>query len=356
MVGSIVIPKTRFMEETLQNLINYKTMPYESGRRVSQDIARVGFLATVNLRFKGVLTSKHASKTTFTKSEMAPWCLADRVRLSLNNATTIWDTTGYGAYLQNILGRQSYVMDQVMTNSDVFAFGGTGSTVSPAGTDTPIAFNLTLRLAVNDRDALGVLLLQNDSAVLNVAVDNAPASVLMTDTDIDASISGIWEIGVEWFSVSQNPQAWPQLNIVHQTIEQQMPINSIGKNSLVLPRGNTYLRIINYLRVNGLLADAVDNLSLVFNLTNTPLFLSGGQIKVMHRQRYGRDLPKGTYALDFMFNGIPGMGLFRDIINSQLFSEFNEVLNISNDTVLGASNNLVSLVLEQLLEVAPVAV
>jgi hypothetical protein len=140
-----------FVNATRQNIKNYTTLPYNSTSPVSVDIARVGLLAKVWLRFKGKLTASHPTKTTFTKAQTAPYNLAQRLQLNLNSGTSVWNTSGYGAYLQNITNAFAYNLDQTGSSPEVFAFG---NSVSAAGAANDLIFSYCLNLMINDRDPM----------------------------------------------------------------------------------------------------------------------------------------------------------------------------------------------------------
>lgn len=345
-----------FINSTRQNIKSFTNLPYSPQMPVSADIARVGLLASVYLRFKGTLTATHATKTTFTPAAGAPYNLAGRIQLLMNNGITIWNTSGYGAYLQNLTNNLAYNLDQAGSSSSVFSFG---NTVSAAGAANDLSFSLRLNVAINDKDPIGLLLLQNDATVLTLQIEAAVAAMLLSaaDADVTAAVTGNWEVAIEFFSIPRDPADYPALNRVHQVLEQSNPITAIGENRQVLPRGNTYRRLVNYLTLNGQLTDAIEKMRLVYNLTVTPYDITGSLAKIIQRERYGRDLPVGTYVWDMFYQGYPNVGANqRDLIVSRDLSEFNQFVIISNGAVLGGNNNSLNTVFDQVLQVDPMPV
>jgi len=341
-----------FNNSTRQNIRNYTTLPYNPAAPVSVDIARVGLLAKIYLRFKGSLTAQHASKTTFTPAQTAPYNLIQRVQANLNSGVSIWNTSGFGAYLQNVTNKLGYNLDQDGASSEVYAFG---NAVSAAGAVNPLAFSLCLNTMINDKNPIGLLMLQNDATALTLQIEAAAAAALMTDTDVTTTLTGSWDIATEIFGIPIDPADYPPLNRVHQVLEQSFPINSVGDNRQVLPRGVTYRRLINSLVLNGALSDAAETMRLVYNLSSTPYQISGGLAKVIQRERYGRDLPAGSFVWDMFYQGFPNVGAdMRDLIDSSQISDLSQFMIIPQGTLLGANNNMVNMVFDQILNVAPV--
>lgn len=340
-----------FIEATRQNIRPLTTMSYESGIEKSYDISRVGFLSKVTLRFKGKLTAKHASKTTFAKAEGAPYNLANRIKLVLNNGVSVWDASGVGTYWQNILTRCNYRMDEEIAGSKVFAFG---NKVSASGAENDIQFSLDLNVSINDLDLVGLLLLQSSQVVASVKIDSAAPGVLATDTDIEFSLTGNWYISVEYFDVPSNNADWPNLATVHQVLENQDPITSTGANRFTIPRGNIYMRLINGILLNGAYNDEdIEKLTIKYNLSNEPYNIDADDMLALQRNRYGRDMPKGVFVWDFYYQGHPNMGSHRDFVYSGNITEFDQYIHIANSASLGSNNNKLITVREMLVDVRP---
>lgn len=342
-----------FIDATRQNIRPLSSLKYQAGQNVSYDISRVGFLATVYLRFAGSVTAKHASKTTFTKAAEAPYNLANRIRLVLNNGVSVWDTSGYGCYLQNVINKINYNLDQAITGSKVFAFD---NKCSSAGTKNDLNFALELNISINDKDLLGLLLLQSSQIVATVQIDNAQPGALTSDTDIDMTVEGNWHISYEYFDVPTALENYPVIDCVHQVLEDNNTIHSTGENRFVIPRGNTYLRIINAIQLNGSATlDNVEKMSLKYNLTNEPYNMAVEDFLVMQRRRYGRDLPAGVLVWDFFYQGLPNLGNQRDLVNSSNITEFDQFLTVASGATLGSNNNTMRTIRDMLVDVQPTA-
>ncbi len=338
-----------FVNATRQNLRTLTSLKYEAGQQTSYDISRVGFLSKIYLRFEGKVNAKHASKSTFAKAAEAPYNLANRVRLVLNNGTSIWDTSGYGVYMLNLINKLNYVMDNQVAGSKIFQFG---NTCSSAGTDNDLCFSLELNMSLNEKDMLGLIMLQSSQVVATIQVDNAQPGVLTTDTDIEMTVTGNWHLSYEYFEIPVDVANYPVIDVIHQVLEDNNTIHSTGENRIVIPRGHTYLRIINSVKINGKLSlDDVDRMNIKYNLSNEPYTVNKDDFLMYQRSRYGRDLPAGMYAWDLFYQGYPNYGTVRDWVQSANITEFDQFIHIKGDATLGSNNNTVRTVREMLADV-----
>lgn len=338
-----------FANATRQNIRKQGTLAYESLMSKSIDISRVGFLSRIGIRFDGTVTAKHTTKTTFAKAAKAPFNLANRVRFTLNNGTALWDTTGYGAYLQNVMNKINYCLDSEDT-STVFKFG---NTCSSTGAVNDLCFYLDLNMSLNDRDLIGLLLLQNSDVVATLSVDNSASSVLTTDTDIELTIAGSYHITIEYFDVPASTADYPVQSVVHQVIEEQTTINSTGQNTFKIPRGNVYTRIVNLIEINGTAStEDITRMALKYNVSAEPYSIDTKDQLYLQENRYGRSLPDGVLAWDFFHQGIPNMGTNRDFVDSSEITEFDQIFDVDSSATLGANNNRLCIIKDMLVEVS----
>lgn len=354
---SLTMPEriANFIENTRQVIRPYASVAYTPGIQSRFDIANVGLLASVWIEFEGTMTCSHPTKTFFTKDPKAPYNLYEWVELRANNGTSLWFTSGYGAYLQNITNKLDYKGDRAAASSlgivsdQVFQFD---TAVSAAGTANTVRFCIKLNVAINDRDPIGLFPLQNSQTRLSLFLNSVNPAALMTDTDITATLTGVFRISTETFSVPTQDWMMPPLNLAHIVREQSSALSATGKNSQDMPIGTKFRRLINYVEMGGALSDAVDRLQLDLNLTDTQYDIPGTLAKIIQRERYGRDLPTGTYVWDFVYQGFPNvMNLRRDIIQTSEFATMTQNLYIPQSAPLGANNNRVSTVIDQLMEV-----
>lgn len=335
-----------FIDATRQNLQSVHSMKYEERTNTAYTLAHSGFLAKIYLRFKGKVTAKHATKTTFAKAPEAPFNLADRVKFTLNGGTSMWDTSGYGCYLQNMINKNNYAMDYPYTAAAGVGAFKFDNKCSAAGTENDLDFTLQLNIQVNDRDLLGIYLLQTSQTQAILQVDNAAASVLTTDSDVPLTVNGAWYISLEYFDVPSRREDYPSLGNIHKVTEDSQPITSTGQNRFNMTRGNTYLKVINYVKMNGVAnSEDVERLKLVYNTTITPYDLDARDMEMIQLTRYGRPLPKGVFVWDFFYsNGLPNLGNQRDFVNTENIADFDQLMTVASGANLGSNNNRIYMI------------
>lgn len=348
-----------FAQATRQNWHSLTGMNYAAGQIASKDLPRVGLLARLLVVVKGTVTVAHASQTTVPKAEKGPWALIKRIKLVANSGVEIFNTTGFGAYLLNAFKRQRYALDEAVANDDAFVFENAASS---GGVANKVQFAIEIPVALNERDPIGLILLQNQETLLTLQIEWADAGL---NGVLYTSLSGYTLSNpsftayplIEYFSVPARKEDYPDLSLLHQVIEERVNILGVGETYHSLPRGNIYVAILNYVEISGALAAATDveNWKLMYNQAETPYNVRGELFRALMRQRYGRFLGKGVYCWDFNYQGIPGLANSRDYINSAAITEFQQVLTVSPGATLGQNNNFINAVREQLVPLAPAA-
>lgn len=337
-----------FLKMTRQNMNTVDIIDYEDGRAGDPVyISKVGYLAKVYLEFKGTLTCTHATKTSFTKAADAPYNILRNIRMKLNGGVTIWDTSGFGTYLRNLLDVRNNVIDDIVSGRDVFQFE---DDVSDTGEENDIQFTVELPIMINERDPIGLLMLQSDKAKAQLDVTFDRPEVLMTDDDVTCSLTGTITIHTETFDIPGNTDARPDPRVVHIVEQDQIALTGTGRNKYVFRPGKIYQRAIFRVLIDGAAAadSAVENMSLVYNQNKIPYDVSASLIRYLNRKRYGRDLPAGVYVWDFGYQGMPILGNGRDYVDASSITEFWNIITIASGTSFGTSNNIVECIAESL--------
>jgi len=337
-----------FLRETRQAVNTVGRIDYKSGvSGAPMFISKVGFLAKLIIKFKGTVTCSHASKTTFSKAADAPWAIIKNIGLKMNGGVGIWNTTGFGAYLRNLLDVRNNTLDSIVAGRDVFEFG---NTVSVGGTANALKFTLELPIQINDRDPVGLLMLQSDKVVCQLDVAWDVPAVLMTDTDITTTVTGSLTVTTEVFEIPDNEDARPDPRLLHVVEEDQIPLVGTGKTRYTFRPGKIHQRAIFRILINGAAANEADilDMALVYNQNKTPYSVDADILRYLNRKRYGRDLPAGVYVWDWGYQGIPMLGNGRDYVNTAKITEFWNVVNIASGAVFGTNNNIIQCVTEAL--------
>lgn len=341
-----------FQDATRQNRRSIGTIAFNGGQRASLDLPQTGILANLIVRVAGTLTITNGTGgATLNAVEMGkPYGLIDRLHLTANSGTEIVNVTGKGLYLRNLIDKNNYldlaasVLPEAVTGNPVYQFG------TAAGTNT-VEFTLKIPVAVNERDTLGMILLQNKETLLTLALDWAnPANLFALTGTATVAFTGNAYVTMEYFSVPLSDKEYPDLSVAHTLLEDQVAVPGTGDVLYTVPRGNIYQRIMHRVVLNAAPAgfDDVNTLTLQYNQSEQPYKLMGHDQLAIQRNRYKRDLPKGVYVWDFAYQGDPGYGGARDLVNSRAITDFLSIVNIASGATLGTNNNFIYTVREQL--------
>jgi hypothetical protein len=346
-----------FREATRQNITSLPSQTITEGGRLYFRLPKVGLLSKLILTIQATIDNT-AGTGHATQSERGPWNLIKRIKLVANSGASIYDVSGYGTYvINNLLKKASApnisVIDRTLAAS-TYSFPATDG-------DGTMLFNLEIPIAINDRDPIGLLLLQNNATemVLEVEFNSAGganavvAPYVLTGTATSAFSAGTCGVAMEYFTVPRRAEDYPALNVIHQWLEQQDTVTGTGAFTKSLLRGNTYMRLAHYLTLNSALDQAdVDKLRILYNQSEVPYTIDRVPQLFLQKMRYGMDLPKGTFVHDWYYsNGIPSLGDSRDFINSANITEFQSEVTIgSGATVTG--NCYLNTLTEQLIRIA----
>lgn len=358
--------ETPFGKNTRQNFRNMNTFTYATGGRETQPIPRTGYLARIHWHFDGTLTVTLGGGTAAVDA-LGPWNALNRVRLQANSGTDVYNTSGYGAYLQEIAfaeGVNAQPDDSGLPTDPSYS-GNVFQAAASSGANT-WDFGATIPVALNDMSELGLIMLQNEVTSVAVALEYASAiysttalqaPVLVTGA-ATATLTGTVTPMVETFMVPVEPAARPDIGWIHQILEAKQSVGATGDNAINLIRENLYVGVLLYFIANNALnTTAIDRLRLVLNQSDTPYDFYLTQLLQLQRRRYHRDLPLGTFFLDLFYQGIPGLGDERDILNGKATSELQLIPTVATGTTLGTNASSLNYITRQLVRLtAPATV
>lgn len=348
-----------FLEQTRQNIRRGGRADYASAGVSQVAIPRVGFLSKIIVHVTGVMTITPGTGTAVL-SEQGPWSLLRRLRYQIGSGTELFNVSGYGTYLLNTLLKLGYKPD----NGEISA--PFANQIYQAGVSSGANnwdFFLEIPITPNDRDLLGLILLQAEGTVTNLLLEWQVAGGATTEFPVvltgnaTASFAGRADVYLETFTVPAEMESQPPLDRIHQVIERTDPVSSIGDISIKLLEENTYLRVIHSLQINGVLStDALDTIYFRYNVTDVPYEMDRATKLFQQRRAYAKDFPKGMFFWDFFDQGYPNYGGDRDLVMASGLAELESVIRIASGTVLGSNNNSVRTITQQLVKVAmPVA-
>ena len=327
-----------FAQATRQNMQMLPTQSVSSGAQtLTFNLPKSRLLSKIMIDVKIKFNASHATKTTLPEHDLfAPYRAIRRISLDLNNGFSPYVIGGKECAMLNMIhrGNAKYV-SEVFDNSSTDNSADTNSYgywinkgCSPTGKENELRFTLELPVTLNDRDPVGLILLQNDSTNVHLMVDFANGADMFDDTEgytIDITEAKITPM-IESFSIPANANAFPDLSVLKLTNSRNDSYVGSGQHIIKLSTGTIYRRL--FFRIldkdgNPVADDDItSNISLVFNQADTNYDISPRALRMLNTTQYGFTLPKGMYVFDFAYQGIVGLSGTRDYIDTERLTEF----------------------------------
>lgn len=294
------------------------------GGTVFASLPRSGLLGRVFLAVRGSIAGTLTAPNALGKAS-----IIRRVRLTANSGIDIINISGAGYHY---LLRQGQELENDTTpQSDARIAVAAG------------AFNLdmVLPVAINQRDALGLLMLQSEQTVITLSVDFEADATVATGATVTCTVTPYLEV----FTVPADPMDWPPLNLIHQVLEDAQAISAAGDFAYSWPRGNRYLQVFHGLGMGSSPADGFSNVKIRVNQSD---FLLDADPKYLDMERAYSTLTQrlsGTILIDMA--GSSGLGMYdkaRDSIDSSQLTDLASVITATGaGTLYSVRRQLVSL-------------
>jgi len=289
------------------------------------NLNKVRLTSRVRVEVAFTLTVTHASLTTFSPSDFAPFNAIRRAQVEMNN--------GFNPFI--VQGNELMMYSLIRDNSGILqrASSGRGKVVMPlvassGGTANSIRFLLDLPMSLNDRDPVSLIITQNQQTNVSVTLDFQTGAALLADTTgYTAVMSNIVITPLqESFSVPPVEEAIPDIGILKIVQSMQQTISGSGVQTIRLPTGMTYRKII-FLITDAAGAGVTDaslsgNIELILNQSDIPYTIKPSILAAINHEQFGSVLPAGMYAFDLTYQGLSNYGGLRDYIDTEQMTEF----------------------------------
>jgi len=295
---------------------------------VEFSLPKARLLSRIFLNVEAVATLKsNAGTTSIAKSAFSPYEILRRVTLDLNNGFSPFITSGRDLYLYNLLRLNPDVLNIGTTTQSMSYVENTSSV---AGTAANIKFTIPIPVALNERDPVGMVLLQNEetSVSLKIDVDTLAKAYVPNAATGDIVTFSSMKITpmIETFSIPPMQEALPDISVLKLVHSKADLFSGGGQNIVKLNTGTIYRKIIMYIEdADGnpmLPTDFSGNMELVFNTADTPYSIKPEVLTHLSHLQLGYPLPKGVYVFDFSNQGVPNLGGSRDYIDTERLTEF----------------------------------
>src|SRR5215467_1992858 len=297
-----------FVANTRRKIVQIPTQTRPAGGgTTSINLPKTGLLAAITLAIRGSIAG-----TLTVPNALGMASVINRIRLTLNSGIDIYNVSGAGYHylLRNCL-ESEYI--------DVSSQSNATSAVTAA------AFNLDMLLpvAINMRDPLGLILLQNEQTLLTLNIDWTADANVATGATITATAVPY----IELFTVPVDPQDFPPINIIHQTLEDQQAISGAQDWVYNWPRGNTYLQVLHGVGIGAAGSDGFSKAQIRVNQSDYLQSTDIPYLDLEFRRLRGRARPAGGIFFDLLASsGLGNYGLTRDVFNSSLVTDLASVI------------------------------
>jgi|SRR5215471_3434957 len=292
------------------------TRPVGGGTYGPFTLPKTGLLARLYLALRGTIAG-----TLTVPNALGNASLISRVRVVANSGLDLYNVSGAGYHylLRNAL--ESEYIDPVSQ-----------STATSAVTATTFNLDMVIPIAVNMRDPSGLIMLQNEQTIVNLYIDWLADASVATGATVTLTTGDLF---MEVFTVPPDPQDWPNINIVHQCLEDQQAVPAAGDFIYNWPRGNTYLQMLHGLGIGAAGADGFSRANIRVNqsdyLQNTP----PDYLDIEYRLMRGRARPLGSIFYDLAAtSGLGCYALARDLVNSALVTDLATVITATGGGTL----------------------
>ena len=288
-------------------------------------LPKARLLSNIFVKIKAKVKVTHASNTEIKTTALTPYRLIRRFSLDLNNGFSPYSISGDGLALLNMIQPNA---NMIMDKSAYFDCPETFK-ASAAGTENELSFTVQLPVTLNQRDPVGLILLQSEQTVTDLRLDIGNPVEMFTEGaegyTIDLVSMEILPM-LETFSIPANGNAFPDLSVLKLCQDRTDTLTSAGQQIIKLSTGTIYRKLILFITdENGNPASAdfvASNLELVFNQADCNYSINAEMLRAKNAFDLGHELPAGVFIFDFSNQGFPNYSGTRDYIDSERLTEF----------------------------------
>lgn len=308
----------------------YQTLPsknFESENSTIQiNLPKARLLSKVVLEVEAVATLK-STAGTIKLDPFSPHGMIRQVAINLNNGFSPFIVSGKELFIHSLnrLNPQT-----LQASGDVRSCNYVENKASASGVDNKIKFRMELPVTLNDRDTMGLILLQNEETSVDVVLDlgQVKDAYQLTTGNSDEVIFKSVKVTplVETFTIPPAEIARPDLSVLKLVQSKRESFNGNGQSTIKLNTGTIYRKAAFYFEDdNGQPLsddDFLANFELIFNTADVPISIKPSILSAKNAAELGYTLPKGVFIFDWSYQGIPNLGGTRDYIDTERLTEF----------------------------------
>lgn len=357
MAGELAIPMLPFERATRKVRVPMTTLAFTPGSgaspRVQADIPPSGLLSRLYLHFTAT-TTVTLGGGTLAVDWSGPWSSVSKFRIQAPGGLEQTALSGLAAKLQNLIENYKYVLEEpgVASVGVPANFASRVYTVPVAAGANTWEFGLELPVALNEREAIGLLMMQNsssafqfiaefNSAAYSLTAGQAPTLVTGAAT---CTISGTLNIVVETFTVPDDPKVdLPPADYAHTYREYYKTIGGTGDLDIPITDQHRFLSIMHHVVINNQPDSLnVDTLKLQFSSSFSPTIIPNRTQLYLQHKVYGRALPDGVFVHDFVSQDQVNSGSSRDWVDGSKVSDLRSFVTINAGAAPGAGSRVLT--------------
>jgi hypothetical protein len=275
-------------------------------------VSKVGLLKGIHLHISGTISSGGLSAL----NALGKASIIKRVTVRVNNGNVLFSVSGPGYHW--------LLRDNLDGYYNPFPGSDARSAVATGAYDV----SMYIPLMLNEHDAKGLIMLQNEGTQLTVEID------WESDANIATGISSMTGNAVptlEFFQLPKSEADWPNIFLLHSIIEDQLVISATsGDQTYAWPKGNVYLAMYHGYGFGVSGADSWTRAALRANQTDYLEDWLPAYADYKWANDHPTTRPAGTFNFDLI--GSSGLGAFggaRDQIDSAYAAEIQTVVTVN---------------------------
>lgn len=317
-----------FSQATRQNIQMLPQRQTTLGASTLQfSLPKARLLSKIWIDFEAKVKIKHASGTAPTTDMFTPGKLIRRLSLDLNNGFSPYTIGGKELMIYNAIRDNPAIIFPQSSNAAGYCYMPQ-LTASSAGTSNDIKFTVEMPVTLNDRDLIGLILLQSAETNVTLSIDLANGNDILDNAagyTVDIELIKVTP-AVETYSIPAVANAMPDLSVLKLVSSRTDAFTGSGQNVIKLATGTIYRKLAFYVTDdNGVPfadSDFQSPIELVFNQADVTYSVRAENLRHINESHFGYALPKGVYVFDFSYNGVSNYGGTRDLIDTELLTEF----------------------------------
>lgn len=316
----------RFNKSTRQNLQSMAkqivTVPYTT---MEFQLPKNRYLTNIFVRVKAKVKVKHASGTALAIDAMTPYKIVRQYVLDLNNGFKPFAIGGDSLATLNLIQPKANALLEMSDYYDA----PSQFKASADGTENEFAFTVQLPVTLNERDFVGILMLQSEQLTAHLRLDIGSGADMFekvpTGYTIDL-VSVEAQPTLETFSIPADVNARPDISMLKICNDRHETLTSAGDQIVKLTCNQIYRKLALYITDEDGKPVTDDwftsNIQLIFNEVDCNYNINAEFLRAKNAYDLGHAIPDGVFIFDFSNQGMPNFGNSRDFIDSKGLTEF----------------------------------